>query len=224
VKVTIVIPTFGDEEWAALALERALPSAETQGCEVVIGHDPGGTASSTRNDLALRAHGDYVCFLDADDELGPGYIEAMRRAYERERRDDGTPLLLTPAIKRVGRRHTPAHLIPECSLINANWLVISTLVPRDLFLQVGGFPEYPIYEDWALMCKLAQAGAHAVQVSEAVLTIHEGRRLGRNSAMHPHERTEWHFRIGADLWPEHYDQLRYRKMLARLPRKRRMRQ
>ena len=185
---------------------------------MLVGHDPEGTASSVRNELAQEANGDYLCFLDADDELGPGYVEAMQRAYEQES-PPTSPLLLTPAVKRTGRRNSPAHLIPECSLVNANWLVISTLVPRDLFLQVGGFPEYPIYEDWALMSRLAQAGAVAKQVPEALLIVHEEKWPGRNSALTAHERTEWHFRIGADVWPEHYDQARYEKMMRRLPRK-----
>jgi GT2 family glycosyltransferase len=48
-------------------------------------------------------------------------------------------------------------------------LVIGTLVHRDLFWEVGGFPEYPHgFEDFALWSKCVRAGAEIVRVPDAV--------------------------------------------------------
>src|SRR3990167_7241230 len=129
-KISIIIATFGAESWRELALSRAYPSAVNQGAhEVIVGHDPEGTIASVRNSLAEKAESDWLCFLDADDELAPGYLDAMKRAWEREGATDGS-LLLTPAVSYVtarGKRATP-RIWPECSLDDHNWLVIGTLV------------------------------------------------------------------------------------------------
>ena len=48
-------------------------------------HDPDGTIASVRNELANTAKGEWLLFLDADDELAPGYLDAMTRALGQER-------------------------------------------------------------------------------------------------------------------------------------------
>jgi glycosyltransferase involved in cell wall biosynthesis len=188
IKVRIIIATYGDESWAEMAVERAAPSTEGQGAhEVFVGHDPLGTIASARNEIAKQAEGDWLLFLDADDEIAPGFLVAMKRALQQERRVDGTPLLLTPAvsyIKNGKRRSSMFH--PECSLETGNWLIIGTLVERDLFQRVGGFEEYPHgLEDWQFWAKCVKAGARIAKVPRAVYRAHwndisKHRELARN--------------------------------------------
>ncbi|TFH66237.1 MAG: glycosyltransferase, partial [Gemmatimonadales bacterium] len=154
-----------------MAETRALPSAMAQDAyEVLTDHDPTGTIASVRNGLAAKAKGEWLLHLDADDELGPGYIQAMQRAYEQRRRTDGVPPLLTPAVSYVvkGRRQMPRFL-PGTDLTKNNYLVVGTLVERNLFLSVGGFSDYPHgFEDWSLWAKCWKAGAKIIQVRRAV--------------------------------------------------------
>ncbi len=202
--VSVIISTYGSEEWRNLAQSRAYPSALDQGAhEIVVGHDPEGTLASVRNALARKAEGEWICFLDGDDELAPGYLGAMKRAYEQEGREDGTPLLLTPAAHWItvrGRPETPPKFFDECLFENGNWMVIGTLVPRDLFFQVGGFEEWQVYEDWALWARCWKAGAVPVRVPDAVYRAHRKRGLTRNHALRHRERDRVYWEIKAAVF------------------------
>ncbi len=172
-KVSIIIATYGDDFWRQLALKRSYSSAINQGAhEIIVGHDEEGTVASVRNELAEKAEGDWLCFLDGDDELAPGYLDAMQRAFEQV--SLGGSLLLAPAVSYVSMRGKvePAKFWGECSLTTGNWLVIGTLVEREMFFKVGGFEEWPIYEDWALWARCWTAGAVPVKVPEAVYRAH----------------------------------------------------
>lgn len=172
--VSILISTYGESSWADLAQSRALPSASAQGAfEVLAEHDPDGTIATVRNAAAERAGGEWLCFLDADDELAPGYLDAMGRALEQEPATSRSGLLFTPAVQQLrrGNRSAP-FFFPECSFETGNWLVIGTLLRRDLFWQVGGFEEYPHgLEDWQLWAKCAKAGARVVKVPDAIYRV-----------------------------------------------------
>ncbi len=176
--VSVIVATYGDRKWADLAMTRAIPSTENQGlCPPdapvhyagLVYHDSDGTVASARNDGARVFGADWLCFLDADDELAPGYIRAMETAVERQ--PNATRLLFTPAVQtiRPGRAPGPPAFFREVPLRQANWLVVGTLIHRDLFWEVGGFPEAEHgLEDWALWSKCARVGATVVKVPDAV--------------------------------------------------------
>ena len=169
---SVLIATYGEDEWRDLAWSRAYPSAHAQAEDVACFHDPEGTIASVRNEMAQTARGDWLLFLDADDELAPGYLDAMTRAVERV--GDGA-YLLTPAVQQIkkGRPGKPFFFDTGRSLTEDNWLVVGTLVQRDLFLEVGGFNDLPHgFEDWSLWAKCWKAGAEIVKVPEAVYIAH----------------------------------------------------
>lgn len=204
--VSILIATYGEPVWEEMAETRALPSATAQEPhEVLIGHDSEGTIASSRNGLAEKATGDWFCFLDADDELGPGYLQAMQRAFERGRRHDGHSPLLTPAVSyvRKGRMQSP-RLLPSGDLRNNNYLVIGTLVERDLFLTVGGFEDYPHgFEDWSLWAKCWKAGAKVVQVRRAVYIAYINESSKHRVAWRDRTaQAAMHVRLQRELFPE----------------------
>jgi GT2 family glycosyltransferase len=206
-KVSILIATYGGSEWEVLAEERALPSAVGQGAyEILMDHFPDSTIASARNELASRAFGDWLCFLDADDELAPGYLDAMKRALTAEQESPSSPLLLTPAVSYVhrGRKAPPTFLDRGIPLTDSNWLVVGTLVERRLFREVGGFSDYPHgFEDWSLWAKCWKEGAEVVKVPEAVYVAYVNVRSPRRLAWRDRLwQLEMHNRIRAELFPE----------------------
>jgi glycosyltransferase involved in cell wall biosynthesis len=174
-KVSILIATYGDDAWRELARSRAFPSADAQGAEeVLVFHDPEGSIASVRNEIAAQAKGDWLCVLDADDELAPSYLGAMANALHREREYSRDELLLTPSVQKIRKgRPSKPDFYPEVDLERANWLIIGTLVSRTLLEQAGGFPDYPHgFEDWGLWYKCHRLGARVVRVPKAVYIQH----------------------------------------------------
>lgn len=167
----MLIATYGDQSWQEMAWERARPSAADQGAYEIISHyERNATIAASRNGAARQAAGDWLCFLDADDELAPGYLDAMAAAYRGNDR-----VLLTPAVRHVkkGRPAAPFFFDRGISLRQDNWLVVGTLVHRDLFFEVGGFGDYPHgFEDWSLWSKCFRVGAEIVKVPDAVYVYH----------------------------------------------------
>ena len=204
-KVSICIGTYGGSEWETLAEERAWPSAAQAGAaEIKMLHVQDGTIASVRNLLGQNAKSEWLCFLDADDELAPGYLGAMRRALERERGEHPeTALLLMPAVSYVhGRKRHAAVMSDIRDLTVDNFLVIGTLVQRDLFLKVGGFEDYPHgFEDWSLWAKCWKAGAKIVQVPGATYIAYVNPRSKHRMAWRNRRwQLEMHNRIKAELF------------------------
>jgi GT2 family glycosyltransferase len=197
VNVTVIVASYGDHRWRDLALERAVASvADQPATEIIAYHDDAATLAEVRNTAAAGASGDWLCFLDADDRLGTGYIDAMGLAETllpngglgdpelSDKYATHAPRLLVPAVQYVdaagrcqGRPEIPSWGRP---LRELNCAVIGTLVPRLLFEQVGGFHDWPLYEDWELWLRCQQAGARLVAVPDAVYCAHVAGDGGRN--------------------------------------------
>jgi glycosyltransferase involved in cell wall biosynthesis len=147
VGLTVCVATFGDREWKMLAERRAIPSARPQAPTISV---HGATLADARNACLARVTTELVVFLDADDELEPGYADAMLA---------GTADLRAPQVRYVRARRFRASGFPkvaghhhDCTadcLVEGNWLVIGTCVRADLLRSVGGFWDEPLYEDWS---------------------------------------------------------------------------
>ncbi len=201
--ISCVIGTYGGDEWIELA-RRAAASAEGQGFhEIIHSHLPRGSLAQARNAGAEQATGKWLLFLDGDDELDPNFGAAMRK----EMRGARKKMLFTPSVQYVSaRREAFAPKIwPRTDFKNGNWCVIATVINRSFFLELKGFKEWELYEDWALWATADREGAEVVEVPNAIYIAHM-KNDSRNRAPGPQERLYWHQEIGHDVWPEIYDE------------------
>lgn len=195
--VTVAVATYDGPrgDMAGLAHERAIPSAEALGVPVLYLH--GGTLHEARN-LALNLVAtEFVVFLDADDELEPGYVDAM---------EAGTADLRVPAVRyvtngrpggaRVPRVAGHTHACVAGCFPYGNWACIGTAVRADLLRGAGGWHDYPLFEDWDAWVRCWKAGATVEAVPQAVYRAHVDPQ-SRNRA------------------PRHADRLEAHRMIAR---------
>lgn len=171
-------------------LARALGSVFTQRCvpdEVLVASDVSREgAAATRNRAIAMASGDYLAFLDDDDELHPQHIEVLVQTALDTGADlvypwfdlsngsdpfrlDGEPLEHRPFDDRAR----------ECILHEANFIPVTVLVRRELVCDLGCFPTpyterwpYGDCEDWGLWKDMLRAGASFVHVPMRTWTWH----------------------------------------------------
>jgi len=202
--ISIVITTYGDERWKELSWSRAYPSTLEQGAlEVIVHHEPDLPIGPARNAAGLLASGDYLCHLDADDELAPGYIAAMQQAIDRAA--DPSMALFYPTVRYMRKNRAQADLLrPIGDLRHDNFMVIGTAVERRLFQSVGGFSNYDHgYEDWSAWAKCWKAGASVIPVPQAVYIAHiNPQSAHRVRWRNRKEQVAGHMRVQAELFPE----------------------
>jgi glycosyltransferase involved in cell wall biosynthesis len=196
VDVTVVVATFGDTSWIELAERRAIRSAAAHGVPVI--HHHAATLHDARNGGLDRVDTEWVCHLDADDELEPGYLTAMA---------SGVADVRAPAVRYVRRASVPGEAaVPkvaghthDCTagcLVDGNWLVVGSLVRTDLVRQVGGWRDFPWSEDWDLWLRCHLAGATFEAIPDAVYRAHV-RPNSRNRAPSRSARLAAHQAIAA---------------------------
>lgn len=202
-EVTVAVATCGpDAAWPHLARTRALPSARAQGVDVVYAHHPSSLAAA-RNMALDEIETAHAVFLDADDELEPGYVTALaagsadvRAPAVRYVHDTALAGAIPPPprMPRVAGHNHPC--VAEC-LLYGNWLVIGSWVDTALLRRVGGWRDYPWSEDWATWLACHQAGATFEAVPAAVYRAYV-RRTSRNRGASPEIRLAAHRAIALD--------------------------
>jgi len=130
-----------------------------------IRHSENRGASATRNAGIEGAHGEYIAFLDSDDEWLPEKIKRQMQAFERS--DPQVGVIYTGAI--FVNQHGEAiagYEAPELRGSVLRELLISNQIrgggssvvaKRDHLNRIGGFDEaLPACEDWDLWLRLAR--------------------------------------------------------------------
>jgi glycosyltransferase involved in cell wall biosynthesis len=195
VDVTVAVATFGDREWTHRA-QAAILSASPQ-APVVYVH--GATLHDARNAALEQVETEWVVFLDADDQLEAGYVEALAQ---------GSCDLRAPAVRYVNGRRAAAPYVPRVAghhhactadcLPHGNWLVVGSAVRADMVRDVGGWWDEPIYEDWSLWLRCWKAGATVEAVPAAIYRAHV-RPDSRNRAPSIHVKNRVHRDIVASV-------------------------
>jgi len=155
--VSVCIGTFGDPIWEQRA-RKAAESAVAQRCAEVV-HVHGENLADARNRAVEEATGEWVVTLDADDELLPGYVDAMGRA-------SGDLRAPTLELAYHDRRVRPD--LTKRDIERMNPCCIGTAIRRELLLDLGGFPAFEAWEDWGLFLRAVRRGATIEHVPGAV--------------------------------------------------------
>lgn len=149
--VTVVVATYGSDDWH----DRGAATAAAHDAVHIHGPD----LATARNQGAAHATSEWLVFLDADDELSDGYLDALSNA-------DGD--LRAPQLHLV---YPDRVVIPDLTSRNierTNPCCIGTGIRRDLLLACGGFPDFPGWEDWALFLRATRRGATITHVPHAI--------------------------------------------------------
>jgi GT2 family glycosyltransferase len=182
--VDVIIGTYGSwEVWGVLA-HRARLSVDNQTVlpnSVYEVHDQ--SLALARNNGALDSTADWLIFLDADDELDPHYIEEMLKGTGDIRWPSTIGFYENGQMDDFAVPHEP-----RSSLLVGNHMVIGSMVRREMFIDVAGFRELPVLEDWDLWIRLTLAGAQAVSCPNAIYRVHV-HSDSRNQNIDLHSRT-----------------------------------
>jgi glycosyltransferase involved in cell wall biosynthesis len=198
--VTIGIATYGPGKWRKLAAMRAVPAAKELGVPVIHVHGS-GTLAMARNEVLDQVETEFIVYCDGDDQLEPGYVEAMAA---------GSADLRGPAVRHVWPTWSSEPEVPkvwahnhdcvaEC-LRAGNWLCIGTAARVDLLKEVGGWWEEGWSEDWSLFARAWVAGATVEAVPLAVYRAHHARR-SRNKVRRE-VALDWHRQIEQAVFGE----------------------
>lgn len=198
--VSVVVGTFGGQHWIDLA-QRAIRSARA--LDVPIIHHHADTLHEARNGGLNRVETEWVVHLDADDELDKNFFCEMEYGYADVR---------APAVSYVNSGHVSTPLVPQvfghshrCEgdcLQFGNWLVVGSLVKSDLVRKVGGWRDYPVYEDFDLWQRCWLAGASFEAIPCAIYKAHV-RYDSRNRGLYSQEtKSMTHYRISSTNMPD----------------------
>lgn len=204
IDVSVVVATHGSDEWRDMG-NAAAENAALTGAKIIRVHLDKGTVASARNAGLELVDTEYVVFLDADDDLDPDYFERALPTAD---------VLVTPikypsswraSIPMVWQhQYTPAlehdgECTAEC-LVDGNYIHVGAICRADAVRAVGGFKEFPVYEDWALFLAMQQNGAtFGVSHNSVYLASTRANYQHRNNSMPVAERNVVHEQIVKEL-------------------------
>jgi glycosyltransferase involved in cell wall biosynthesis len=150
----------------------------------MISHWKAKGVSRSRNVGAMLATSDNLIFLDADDCLSENYIEAVT-----DKRVETGADIIYPNVLLWSRWHKDVKLdnawyesadkITWENMAEYNQLVVTSLIPKSLFVKVNGMDNYPMLEDYDFYLKCLHSGASFYKAPTAILKYRQ-RENSRN--------------------------------------------
>jgi glycosyltransferase involved in cell wall biosynthesis len=193
--VSIIIPAYNQSQYLGDAIRSALGQTRTDHEVIVV--DDGSTDETTavcrtftdprvhyvwqanrglsaaRNTGILQARGEFLSFLDSDDQFLPNKLNLLLSAFEQD--GDlglvaGQAVLIDRQGRRLGEVYDRSLPADPTDLLLGNPLHVgSVLLRRDWQARVGPFDEsLRSYEDWDLWLRLALAGCPMGWVAKPV--------------------------------------------------------
>ena len=131
-------------------------------------HPNRGQAAS-RNRMLELARGQWIAFLDSDDELHPSHLSVRRQAIEAQPWID---LWLSP-MRVVGSPLVPC-MVDEGRMIHVDRCVGvgMLLVRREAMLAIGGFPDVRYAEESALLQRFVASGISSARLGARTYIYH----------------------------------------------------
>jgi glycosyltransferase involved in cell wall biosynthesis len=227
-RVTVVVPAFRAEG----TIRRALDSLRAQTCQdfetlVIDDGSPDETAaivaaeypevrlirqenagvSRSRNRGAAEGRGEFVSFLDADDEWAPEKIERQLAVFA-ERPDVaccGTNGWVVVGQRRYLFNNPRRPRLIDLGLADLIWgyhpVLASLMIRRAVFLEIGGYDSTMAYhEDQEIIYRLAGAGHRIVELNEPLYIYHRHAKSRSWGAALP--RAIWRVRA-LERWDPH---------------------
>jgi len=179
VDVQVIVTTWGHPSWAGQASRIAIPSVLGEARVYHHHEDLAASAGAARNAaVEIADPQEWICFLDADDRIEPGYMEAMETHME------GWHDLLVPALRLPGK--TKPQFYPDRNIIDGlNPCPIGTLIHRRLFELAGQFWGEDAWEDWSLFRRAVLVGGKIRFAEGAVYDASNTTKSGRNNVRNP---------------------------------------
>ena len=192
--ISIIIPTLDEARVIAALLAQLEPLRN--GCEIVF--VDGGSSDGTREAIldagfrlvdaprgrgtqlnagARASSGEILFFLHADSALPPDPLGEIRRAMRGHR------------VGCFGVRFEPSSLLILCCRLLSNFRCYvrrimfgdqGIFIDRDLFFEVGGFPDLPLREDYQFSLDLRARGFRPAPTRRRIAT--SSRRYGTTPA------------------------------------------
>jgi glycosyltransferase involved in cell wall biosynthesis len=172
----------------------------------VVRAERNGGPAAARNLALEHARGELVALLDADDRWLPEYLETMVGAYDREDRGTGTVGIVTCDAFVEGPTGREPQTYKERigapdrvdldTLLQANVIFISALMPRARVMEVGGFDIRTFgSEDHDLFLKLVESGLRVVVVAEPLAVYRVAEASVSSSAVGMARTTQTTYRL-----------------------------
>jgi glycosyltransferase involved in cell wall biosynthesis len=136
--------------------------------------------SAARNNGILEAIGEYILPLDADDKIGPGYLEDAVHILDRH--PDIGIVYCEAAYFGIRDGHWPLPDYSPDQLLLQNVIFCSALFRRSHWEKVGGFNVNMVYgwEDWDFWLALIRLGVKVYRIPK----VHFFYRLQETSMVH----------------------------------------
>lgn len=178
--VTVVVATFGEIRWRRMG-DIAARNADSAPVIRIHGHRD---LAEARNRGLAQVDTEWVCFLDGDDALAPGYFAAMAKGSADVRQPAVSGWCDRTMVPTCGAPHRPdGHTLERDCLRFGNPLCVGAIARTELVNAVGGFDSrWPVIEDYALWRALAVNGATFEAIPDAVYQA----RARRNPAPRNH--------------------------------------
>ena len=159
-EIIVVNDASTDEETKRVFSEFDVPKAH------VISFEENQGPSAARNAAIKEAEGKYILPLDADNKIGPTYLE---KAFEILEKNTSVGIVYCKA-ELFGKERGEWDLKPYSlkEVLNCNCIFVSAVFRKSDWAAVGGFNGNMIYslEDWDFWLSLIEKGVEVYQIPE----------------------------------------------------------